>query len=397
MVEVPLRHNREFTALWAGQTVSAFGTSVAGLAYPLLVLALTGSPAAAGLVGSVLAATAFLTRLPAGLIADRVDRKRLMLACDAVRAVAVGSIGAAVLVDRVTLAHVMLVAVVDGAAGTLFAPAEAVAVRRVVAPAQVRDAVARGEARQQLAALVGPATGGVLFGAGRALPFLVDALSYAVSFAAVCTLRTPLTDPARPGGRVWAGLGDGVRWLWRQPFLRAVTLWLAAAGVLYPAMGLVTLVLARERGATAAAVGLVFTAAGAGGLAGALAAPWLLRRLPPVAVVVGYASTAAAATWAMLAVDPVWTLGVLGAVAFFPVPAVNALVLSHVALDVPDALHGRVVSATTQLTTLLHPVGPGVVGLLLAATGARATVMVCGVLFTVLAIAALANRPMRTG
>ena len=192
--------------------------------------------------------------------------------------------------------------------------------------------------------------------------------------------------PARRGFRT--ELGDGLRWLWGHRFLRGATLWLSAAGALFTSMGIVTLVLAREHGATAAELGLMFTIAGLGGLAGALSTPWLLRHCPPGLVLTGHATVATGATAALLAAGSVWTLGIIGAVAFFPLPAVNALVLSRVATEVPDALHGRVVSATTQLTTLLHPVGPAAAGLAMETAGPEATVLGSGVLFAALAVVA---------
>lgn len=382
--EPALHRNREYRALWLGQTASALGTGVATLAYPLLVLAATGSPALAGLVTSVLATTTFLVRLPAGVVADRVDRRRLMLCCDAGRFLAVGSVAAAVALGHVAVWHLVVVAVVEGSLGALFGPAEAVAVRRVVGPGQVRDAVAANESRQQVAALLGPALGGALFGWARALPFAVDAFSYAVSFLTVRTVRS-LPTPPRRRRAFRAELTEGLRWLWGHRYLRGLTLWLSAAGVVFTSMGLVSLVLARDLGASPAQLGLVFTITGAGGLAGALAAPRLLR-LPPRAVVLGYAWLATAMTFALAAAGSVWMLGVLGAVAFFPVPAVNALLMSRVAADVPDALHGRVVTATVQLTTLLHPVGPLAAGIALETFGTTPTVLGYGVLFTVLAV-----------
>lgn len=191
------------------------GYQHSSLAYPLLLLAITGSPALAGAGATVLAATTFVLRIPAGVITDRVDRKRLMLACDGGRLLAVGSLGLAAVLGEVHLAHVFLVAVIEGALGVLFAPAETVTVRAVVAPTQVRDAVARNQARQQLASLVGPSLGGVLFGLSRGLPFLADALSYGVSFLAVATIRTPLPkgQPSPPGRRLRHELSEGLRWL----------------------------------------------------------------------------------------------------------------------------------------------------------------------------------------
>jgi predicted MFS family arabinose efflux permease len=396
VTERSLRHNREFLALWSGQAASSLGTSISTLAYPLLVLSATGSPGQAGLVASALALTTFLVRLPAGVVADRIDRRRLMLVCDAGRIVAVGSIAAAAWFGAVTLAHVLAVAVVEGTLGALFGPAEAVAVRRVVPPSQVQDAVATNETRRQLASLLGPSIGGALFGWGRTWPFIADALSYVISFLTVLTVRTNLRpDAPRDVPNFRAELMEGLHWLWTQRFLRNVTLWLSAAGVLFTSMGLVTIVLARDLGASAAEIGVMFTISGAGGFAGALAAPWLLRHIGAGQVVVGYAWVATAATYALLAAQSVWLLGIVGAVAFFPVPTVNALVMAQVALNVPDALHGRVFSATTQLTTLLHPVGPAIAGLALQTMGSSTTVMLYGALFTLLALLASASPVLR--
>jgi len=397
--DLPLRSNRDFLALWTGQAASAVGTSISALAYPLVILAVSGSPTLAGVGASVLAATAFVVRIPAGVIVDRVDRKHLMLACDAGRFVAVSSLALLAATGELLIWHILVVAVVEGTLGSLFATAEAVAVRLVVRPSQVRDAVARNEARQQLAALVGPSIGGALLGLGRALPFLADALSYAVSFATVATVRTPLTPPGpRPPRRALReDLLQGLAWLWTQPFLRFVVLWLSGAGVLFTSIGLVALVLARDLGATPAQIGLMFTLSGSGGLLGAAAAPRLLRRLRPTVVVLGYAWVASAATFLLLAAQSVWALGLIGAIAFFPVPALNAMVLSEVAVQVPESLHGRAVSATVQLTTLLHPLGPTVAGIALEVLGSSRTVLIYGTALTGLALIASVSRTVRAG
>ncbi len=88
----PLWFNRDYMLLWSGQTVSSIGTQVSGVAFPFLVLALTGSPAQAGFMGAVRAAPYLLFSLPAGALIDRWDRKRVMILCDAGRALALGSI-----------------------------------------------------------------------------------------------------------------------------------------------------------------------------------------------------------------------------------------------------------------------------------------------------------------
>src|SRR5216683_3568863 len=89
---VPLRRNQDFLLLWSGQAVSVLGSQVSRIAYPLLVLAMTGSPAKAGLAGFAATLPYLLFPLLAGGLVDRLDRKRLMIGCDAVRLAAVGSI-----------------------------------------------------------------------------------------------------------------------------------------------------------------------------------------------------------------------------------------------------------------------------------------------------------------
>jgi predicted MFS family arabinose efflux permease len=394
----PLSRNREFAALWVGQTVSQFGTSLSAFTYPLLVLALTGSAAQAGLVGAVLTLTTFVLRLPAGAWTDRLDRRRLMLVSDAGRALAVASLPLADLAGRLTLGHILAVAVVEGTLGVFFGPAEAAAVRRVVAAGQVREAVARNQIRAQVAGLLGPTVGGLLFGLGRTVPFVGDALSYTISFVCVLTVRTPLQEP--PGAAVRrhlvAEVREGLSRWWRDRFLRAAALWLAGAGVVFSSVGLVTLVLARDAGAGPGELGVMFSVTAAGGFAGALLAPWLRRRLRPGVLMVAFGWSSAAAAAAIVAVRSPYALGVAGAVAFLLYPAVNAVVFGHLAATVPDRLQGRVHAAVGQVTMLLMPVGPLVAGLLIDGAGPGRTAAVYAAVMVALAVAATATRAIRT-
>src|SRR5918912_691415 len=108
----PLRRNRDFLLLWSGQAISELGTRTAWIAYPLLVLALTGSPAKAGIVGFANRFPLVVFSLPAGALVDRWERKRIMLVCDAGRAVGVGSIALSLALGRLAFAQIVLVAAV---------------------------------------------------------------------------------------------------------------------------------------------------------------------------------------------------------------------------------------------------------------------------------------------
>lgn len=175
----PLRSNRDFRLLWLGSVVSVLGSRASAIAYPLLVLALTGSAADAGLVGFAATIPYLLLQLPAGALVDRWDRRRVMLACDAGRAVAVGSIVIALSLDRISLAPIMAVAFIEGSLYVFHSLAEPAAVRNIVHPRHLPVALSQIEARERGAALVGQPLGGFLFDLGRAVPFLADALSKA--------------------------------------------------------------------------------------------------------------------------------------------------------------------------------------------------------------------------
>jgi MFS family permease len=167
--------------LQAGQLLSNAGTSSTSIAYPLLVLAVTHSPAKAGVVGFARTFAWAVFTLPAGLAADRWSRRRLMIAADGVRVLAVGSLAAMIALDRLAFWEVVVVAFLEGSRAALFRGAQPGALRAVVPTHLLPAAVAVGTDRGAAVALVGPPLGGALFGLARALPFIVDALSYAFS------------------------------------------------------------------------------------------------------------------------------------------------------------------------------------------------------------------------
>ncbi|HUZ81312.1 MAG TPA: MFS transporter, partial [Gaiellaceae bacterium] len=188
---VPLRRNRDFMLLQVGQLLSNAGTQSTSIAYPLLVLAITHSAADAGIVAFARALPAVLFALPAGVVADRYGRKRLMIAADGVRVLAVGSLAATILLHRASFGVIAAVAFVEGSGAALFSAAQAGALRAVVPPRQLPAAAGAQTGRQAAVMLGGPPLGGALFGLARALPFLVDAVSYAFSTLSLLAMRTP--------------------------------------------------------------------------------------------------------------------------------------------------------------------------------------------------------------
>jgi MFS family permease len=375
----PLSRNRDFVLLWTGQALSSLGSQAGGIAYPLLALALTHSPAKAGVVAFASSLPYTLFVLPAGVVADRVDRKRLMLVSDVGRALAVASLVVVHVAGHLTFAQLAIVAFVEGTFHPFFNIAQFGAIRQVVPPPQIPEAIARDQSRMFGAMVAGPPLGGLLYGIGRILPFLVDALSYAFSLASLLAMRTPFQE-ARvvERGRLRTELAAGARFLWAQPFLRSCALMFAVSNVAAGALFFLVIVVAREQGLPSATIGVLLAAGGAVGLAGSLVAPRLQRLLPArLAVIVPQ--------WTALALVPflvrpdAYVLFAASLPFTFLSPLLNSVVIGYRTAITPPALQGRVNSAARFVAMIATPLGPLGAGTLLEATSARATVAVATV------------------
>jgi MFS family permease len=190
----PLRRTRDFILLQVGQGLSVLGSTSTNIAYPLLALAVTHSPAKAGVVGFANLVPYALFGLLAGVAADRWNRKRVMIAMDVVRALAMASIVTAIALADITFAQIAIVAFLEGSAFVFFNIAEVGALRSVVSPRQLPSAAATEQARYSAVTLVGPPFGGALFGVARSLPFLADAISYVFSIGSLLLMRTPFQE-----------------------------------------------------------------------------------------------------------------------------------------------------------------------------------------------------------
>ncbi len=397
-----LRHNRDYRFLWSGSAVSALGSSITQFAYPLLVLMMTGSPGQAGLVGFAATAPNLMLPLHAGVLVDRMNRKHLMLACDAIRGVGLGSIAVALLLGHFWLWHILAVCLVEGAATVLAGIAGQAAVRNVVRPDDLDVAFARSEARDRAAMVFGKPLGGVLIGIGRGLPFLVDALSYVVSFAAIALIRAPFQRqaPASTGSgarpRATQEIREGVGWVLRQPFVRVATFLVAGSNLLFQVLFLAVIVLLHAAHASGTAIGYVLAAAGVGGALGSLAATWVRRNASLATVVI-------AANWIWAVLVPLvavsrqpFLIGAAIAGLAFVGPLWNVAVEVYRLGITPDELQGRVSSAVTLVAFGALPLGSLAGGLLLDHFSGRTTILVVAAAMVLLALAATLSRAVRS-
>jgi MFS family permease len=376
MTSIPLRHNRDFVLLQVGQTLSTIGSESTGIAYPLLVLAITHSPVQAGVVGFARLVPWVLFGVLAGAAVDRLPRKRMMIVSDIVRIGAVTSIVVAIAVDRISFAQIAIVAFVEGTMFVFFNLAEVGALRSVVPARQLPAAAAAEQARYATMTLVAPPLGGSLFGLGRALPFLADAVSYVFSLASLLAIRTPFQEEREHEDvPLRTQLAEGFRWLWGHPFLRTCAILFTWVNLLFEATFLVLIVVGRRQGLSGAHIGALIAVLGLCSLAGSVASPRLQRRLSMRTIVVG-------SFWLQLGiaafvVKPNIYVLLAGAIpAALLGPSVNAIVIGYRVAVVPDRLTGRVNSVARTIALCGAPLGPLAAGLLLGSFSARTTVAI---------------------
>jgi predicted MFS family arabinose efflux permease len=393
----PLWRNADYMLLWSGQVVSTLGSTASTIIYPLLILALTGSPRDAGIAGALRALPYLVLGLPVGALVDRWDRKRVMILCDVGRAIAVASIPAAMALEALTLAQIYAVSLVEGSLYVFFNIAEVAALPRVVPAAQLPEAAAQNEAGFGAANIVGPSFGAFLYQAfGRGVPFLVDALTYAVSVLSLLRIRTPFRGERAPERHdLRAEVAEGLRWLWRNPLIRFMAFLTGATNLVGAGTPLLLIVLAKQLGAGDAEVGIVFSVAGIGGIVGSLIGGQIQKRFGFGAVIVALV-WAEALLFPLYAVAPSWPLmGAIGALLFVLSPIYNVVQFSYRLALIPDRLQGRVNSTFRLLAFGLMPVGAALSGVLIERFGTHGTIALFSAWLVALAVLATANRHVR--
>jgi MFS family permease len=395
-VTLPLRKNRDFVLLQVGQTLSTIGSESTGIAYPLLVLAITHSPAKAGLVGFARALPWPLFGFVAGVIADRSRRKLIMITTDLVRICTVTSVVVAIVLGSLSFAQIVVVAFVEGTMFVFFNIAEFGALRAVVPPHQLPVAVAAEQARYSTVSLVAPPLGGALYGIARALPWIVNAAAIVCSLGSLVAIRTRFEQERTRGAArsLRAELAEGFRWLWGHSFFRACALLFTGVNIVYEGLFLVLVVVGKEQGLSSGEIGALIAVFGVCSLIGSALAPRVQRRLSMATIVI-------TSFWlqlgiaAFIVVPSVYVLLVGWIPAALFLPTSNAAVIGYRVAVVPERLTSRVngVARTIALSGL--PLGPLAAGLLLASISSAATVAVFSAFLVALAVLGTANRAIR--
>ncbi|GAC1326765.1 MAG: MFS transporter [Chloroflexota bacterium] len=395
-VVLPLWRNRDYLLRWSGQVVSNLGSQIAQFAFPLLMLSLTGSAAQAGFAAALRIVPYLLLSLPAGALVDRWNRKRTMILCDIGRAGVFGSVPLALWTHHMSVAQLYVVSVVDGMLMVFFSLALTASLPRVVSKEQLPAAMGQDSASYQIAGLIAPPVGGLLYGIGKSVPFLVDAISFTASVVSLFFIRAEFQEQRTAAPRsLRREIVEGLVWLWNQPLVRTMGFLSAIAWIMLTALDLVVIVSAREHHASSLAIGVIFAIGGVGGIAGALLAGHVQRRFGFGPVVIGCAWIWAA-MWPLYALAPnLIALGCITAALFVVWPIYNVVQMSYRIALIPDDLQGRVNSAFRLIAFSGQPIGFALSGTLLQIAGTRSTVLILALAPLGMAVAANASKSVR--
>jgi len=321
-----------------------------------------------------------------------------MMVCDAGRALSLVSIPIAATVGRLTVWQLYATTAIESSLYVFFSIAQVAALPRVVPREQLAAASVQNTGGGIAATILAPSVGGFLYqAAGRTVPFLADALSYAASVLSLALIRVPFQEQrmARPR-HLRAEIAEGIAWLWRQPLIRYMAFLTSSLRGVGVGQTLIIIVLARQQQAAPAVIGLIFSIGSVGGVAGAFLAPAIQQRFTFGQVTIA-SLWAEALLWPCLALAPnPVTLGLVAAGMGIMGPSANAVQLGYRLSLIPDHLQGRVNSAFRLLAHACEPIGAVGAGLLLETVGALPTVLTFSAVVVALALVTTLNTGVRT-
>ncbi|GAA3093922.1 MFS transporter [Streptomyces echinatus] len=386
----------DFRLLWWAGAADGIGSQASGTVLPLLLLGLGNSPQTVGLVAGASTALGLLLGPFVALPADRGARKRVMIGSAAVSALAMGCVVLTLSTARPPLGLILAAVLVERVATACFEAAARGTVALVCPGPEQPRAIARLTAADQGALVAGPALGGLLYQAARALPFLADALSYVVSALCVTAMRADLTAPAprQPGEGVLRESAAGLRLVRSSPLLRLVLVWGTTVNAVVVALYYGAVFTLQRDGRSGAVLGVILALSGAAGLVGALTAPNVAKRFGASRVVTGVTWLLLPLAVALAAVSDAWAYGLLFSLVCLLMPLASVVLQARALQATAPALQARTGAVLATATTGAAALAPVLAGALADRVSPAAPAVFCGVLLTLLA-AHSSRRPVR--
>ncbi len=390
MTDKSLLRNRNFMLLWSGQLVSWVGTEVTGIALPLIVLALTGSYAQAGILAAMRGFVYIVLALPAGVLIDRWDRRVVMMIANIGSGVAMGSVCIAKFFGHLTLIQLYVVGIVEGSFFVFANLARFAAFPRVVSKEQFPVAAAQSSVADNIALLTGPPLGGFLFQiAGAFLTFFADATSYFINALALFFITAKLQEDKDKGqSSLLMDVREGIQWLWQQPTLRFLNVLTGGRTIIASGLYLIVIWIARQHHSSSFVIGLIFALGAIGGLVGSLFASRIHKRYSfrTLLLFTTGLNCLVFACYAFAYNDLL--LGTVTAVLYLIVPTYEVTTATYSAAVIPDRIRGRILSLTRLVVLASNSFGYVVTGWLLQSFS-TGTIPILSCLLLILALMTL--------
>jgi DHA3 family macrolide efflux protein-like MFS transporter len=391
--------NRNFLLVWGGQTVSLLGSRVSYIALMWWVLEKTDSPAAIAAVGIVAALPSLLFGPIAGAYIDRIDRRRMMAAINAVNGLTVGLAGFLLFVGALRVWHVYLFTALCATAMSFHRPALQASIPNLVGRGRLTRANSLHQISRSVSGLVGLAVGGVLVGLiGTAATLWFDAATFLLAGGSLLLAAFP--SPKTGEGRGWKPIlrdtADGFRFLSRRKNLLFMLLLFCLINFLLAPTSVLFPIMARDvLHAGAEGFGLLSAAVAAGMLLGGLFTASLKRfKRYGLGILCGLAAVGALLTVFGVSRNLLFSLGALAALGVF-VAVVNVFEAVIFQTHVPNDLQGRVFAAQFAVCDGLQPVSLAAIGGLLALVSAPAVLVGSGVAVALASLGGLAASGMK--
>ena len=380
---------RNFNRLWAAVAISNLGDGLRLVGFPLLAVTITRHP---GLVAGLTVALRLpwlLFSIPAGELADRLDRRRLMAFVSGIQGAVMGLFGLSVWVVGPRLPLLFLAAFILGIGEVTFDTVAQTLIPATVDHQHLERANGRLIATERIInELAGPPMGSALFAAFAAAPFVADAVTFVIAAALILTITgTFKASGASTGSAPPRRMLDGLRWVWSHRFFRSLTIfgavWNFMGGAVSGILVLFSLETLRTGGV---GFGLLMAAAAVGGIAGALLAPALEDRLGPGTVMLSAAALQGLAYGVAGLLSSPWWAGAILATAQVGFFAALVVLFSLRQALVPDHLLGRVTAAMRVVAAGALPIGAALGGLISSLFGLRAPFLMAAAGFLVVTI-----------
>jgi MFS family permease len=379
----------------AGVFISNVGSWMQVTALGWLVLGLTGSAGLLGLTSFAASAPALVLTLYAGVLADSIDQRRLLLATQVGLSIFAGTLAILVQADAILFWQILLLAVLSGVANALASPAFQAIVPALVERSALGNAIALNSAQFNLARIIGPAIAGILIGiAGEAVSFWLNALSFVAVIVALVAIRMPTEGTIeRSRAGLWANLGEGLNFVGQhRPLLALLLLSIAPAIFVLPYLALLPL-FADNLQIGAAGLGLLTASIGVGALIAALVVA-LRRRGGASGRTLAIALAFMAVTVSVFALSrneivTCLALAALGAAQVAYYTSTNTLIQ----LLSPSRLRGRIMSIYVLTSIGVSPIGSLIAGGVAQLIGAPLTLAAGGILTVVSLVAVMAWFP----